>query len=74
MDQCYDVAYKTLEDNRDKLELMKEALMEYETIDAEQIEAIMKGEAGTTGGLNMMIPAGKWQRGRNFTKRGHLQP
>jgi cell division protease FtsH len=32
-----------LEDNRDKLELMKDALMEYETIDAEQINDIMSG-------------------------------
>jgi len=44
IDQCYDIAYKTLEDNRDKLELMKDALMEYETIDADQIAAIMKGD------------------------------
>ena len=44
VDECYSVAYKTLEDNRDKLELMKEALMEYETIGAEQIASIMKGD------------------------------
>jgi cell division protease FtsH len=32
-----------LEDNRDKLEAMKDALMEYETIDAGQINDIMSG-------------------------------
>ena len=44
VDDCYSVACKTLEDNRDKLELMKDALMEYETIDQVQIAAIMRGE------------------------------
>lgn len=43
LDKCYKTAYDLLEDNRDKLEAMKDALMEYETIDAEQIEAIMNG-------------------------------
>lgn len=43
LDKCYKTAYDLLEDNRDKLEAMKNALMEYETIDSEQIEAIMNG-------------------------------
>ncbi|PTY39037.1 ATP-dependent metalloprotease [Saccharospirillum sp. MSK14-1] len=43
LDKCYKTAYDLLEDNRDKLEAMKDALMEYETIDSEQIEAIMNG-------------------------------
>ncbi len=42
-DECYARAQKILEDNRDKLELMAEALMTYETIDAAQIEEIMQG-------------------------------
>src|SRR5690606_16939486 len=37
IDECYRRAKKILEDNRDRLELMKDALMEYETIDADQI-------------------------------------
>jgi cell division protease FtsH len=43
IDTCYARAQKILEDNRDKLEAMKDALLEYETIDAGQIEDIMKG-------------------------------
>src|SRR5690554_7667011 len=43
LDRCYKRAYQILEDNRDKLELMKDALMEYETIDSDQIDDIMKG-------------------------------
>jgi cell division protease FtsH len=43
LDDCYGRAFKLLEDNRDKLELMKDALMEYETIDAAQIDDIMNG-------------------------------
>jgi len=44
IDECYAKAKRTLEDNRDKLELMKDALMEYETIDAGQVDEIMKGK------------------------------
>jgi cell division protease FtsH len=43
IDECYDRAAKLLKDNRDKLEMMKDALIEYETIDQEQINDIMDG-------------------------------
>lgn len=43
IDDCYSRAKRILEDNRDKLELMKDALLEYETIDADQIGDIMAG-------------------------------
>jgi len=44
IDECYAEATRLLEENRDKLELMKDALMEYETIDAPQIDDIMAGK------------------------------
>jgi cell division protease FtsH len=43
IDSCYNRARNLLEENRDKLEMMKDALMEYETIDVEQINDIMDG-------------------------------
>lgn len=43
LDDCYAEATRLLEENRDKMELMKDALMEYETIDAHQIDQIMEG-------------------------------
>ena len=43
IDDCYNRAEQILEENRDKLELMKDALLEYETIDVEQINDIMNG-------------------------------
>ena len=43
LDSCYTRAFDILEQNRDKLELMKDALMEYETIDVDQIDDIMNG-------------------------------
>ena len=43
IDSCYGRAKQILEDNRDKLDLMADALMQYETIDADQIEDIMSG-------------------------------
>lgn len=43
LDDCYAEAVRLLEENRDKMELMKDALMEYETIDARMIDQIMEG-------------------------------
>jgi cell division protease FtsH len=43
IDSCYSRAKKILEDNREILEAMKDALIEYETIDAAQIDDIMSG-------------------------------
>ena len=43
IDQQYAVARKLIEDNRDKVEAMTRALMEWETIDADQIKDIMDG-------------------------------
>ena len=43
IDGQYAVARKLLEDNRDKVEAMAKALLELETIDAEQIDDIMAG-------------------------------
>jgi len=44
--ECYEKAEDILNNNKDKLELMMEALMKYETIDRQQIEIIMnKGKA-----------------------------
>ena len=44
LDGCYEKATQILDDHREQLELMKDALMEYETIDAKQIDDIMKGQ------------------------------
>ncbi|MDY0006120.1 MAG: ATP-dependent zinc metalloprotease FtsH [Spongiibacteraceae bacterium] len=43
IDECYATAKRLLEENRDKLEAMADALMLYETIDADQIDDIMNG-------------------------------
>ena len=43
VDECYKTAYRILEDNRDKLDAMADALMQYETIDTDQIDDIMEG-------------------------------
>lgn len=44
IDQNYERAHGVLTDNMDKLHLMAEALMKYETIDAEQIKDIKEGK------------------------------
>jgi cell division protease FtsH len=43
IDECYATARQLLEENMDKLHIMAEALMLYETIDAGQIDDIMSG-------------------------------
>jgi cell division protease FtsH len=45
IDEQYGVARKIIEDNREKIEAMTKALLEWETIDAEQIEDICQGRA-----------------------------
>jgi cell division protease FtsH len=44
IDQQYALARKLLEENRDKVEAMTKALLEWETIDADQIDDIMAGK------------------------------
>ncbi len=41
LNDAYSTASKLLEDNRDILEAMKDALMEFETIDADQVDDLM---------------------------------
>ena len=43
LDEQYALARRLLEENRDKVEAMTKALMEFETIDADQINDIMAG-------------------------------
>ena len=43
VDQQYALARRLIEENRDKVEVMAKALLEWETIDAEQIGDIMEG-------------------------------
>jgi len=59
IDDQYSLARRLLDENRDKVEAMTAALLEWETIDAEQIEDIMQGRpprpprpAGNTGSGN----------------------
>jgi cell division protease FtsH len=44
IDQQYRIARRLLEDNRDKVEAMTKALLEWETLDADQIGDIMSGK------------------------------
>ncbi len=44
IDQQYALARKLIEENRDKIEAMAHALLEWETLDAEQIEDVMTGK------------------------------
>jgi len=44
VDDQYKVARKLIEDNRDKIEAMAKGLLEYETLDADQLGDIMAGK------------------------------
>ncbi len=45
IDQQYALARRLIEENRDKVEMMAQTLLEWETIDADQINDIMDGRA-----------------------------
>lgn len=45
IDSCYQKAKDILQENRDKLEIIAQALLEKETLDAEEIKALMEGES-----------------------------
>ncbi len=42
IDECYNLAKNLLEQNRDKLEIIANALLEYESLDGKQVEDIVK--------------------------------
>jgi cell division protease FtsH len=44
IDQQYALARKLIEENSDKIEAMTQALLEWETLDAEQLDDIMAGK------------------------------
>ncbi len=44
IDECYEKARSILDEHRSKMDMMADALMQYETIDSEQIDAIMEGK------------------------------
>ncbi|MDO6443217.1 MULTISPECIES: ATP-dependent zinc metalloprotease FtsH [unclassified Marinobacter] len=66
IDTCYEKATQILVDNRDKLDIMAQALMKYETIDRHQIDDIMEGrtprppkgwdDRGSAGGVKADSP------------------
>ena len=45
IDEQYGIARKLIEDNQDKMHAMAKALLEWETIDTEQLDDIMAGKA-----------------------------
>ena len=72
VDECYATATTILEENRDKLDSMADALMMYETIDSDQIDDIMSGNTreGLLIGIRMMmVIAEKLLKQNKFNKR-----
>tara|TARA_B100002052_G_scaffold258569_1_gene250595 strand:- start:3843 stop:5807 length:1965 start_codon:yes stop_codon:yes gene_type:complete len=66
IDSCYERSRQILEDNMDKLHLMSDALMKYETIDRKQIDEIMQGhEPGPPDSWNDSDPSGNGGNGPN---------
>jgi cell division protease FtsH len=71
IDECYGTAQGILEENIDKLHAMADALMLYETIDADQINDIMEGRTprepadwdGSAGGSKSGTRASKEREG-----------
>ncbi len=79
IDDCYTKAENLLRENEEKLHVMSEALMQYETIDADQIDDIMAGRkpgepkdwGGNTGGDSGGAEA-KEEDGKSASKPGPI--
>jgi len=64
VDEAYDVCTKILKDNNQELERLAQALLEYETLNGEEIQAIARGESivrpsddtPTGGGAKSSVP------------------
>ena len=56
IDAQYGLARKLIEENRDKIEVMAKALLEWETIDSDQISDIMEGRAPRPPKPNKITP------------------
>jgi len=75
-------AWEVLGANRDKLELVTQALMEYETISGEECQAAMRGEKilrkddddSTKGPLGSAVPSAGKQRPREEPGPGSMEP
>ena len=67
LDEQYKIARDLLENNRDKVEAMAAALMEWETIDAEQINDIMAGNPPRAPKPSQYIPKPSNSAGGNGT-------
>ena len=66
IDEQYAAARKLIEDNQDKMHAMAKALLDWETIDAEQIEDIMSGKPPR--------PPKDWTSSSNKTGSGPTPP
>ena len=82
VNQGYDKAWEVLSTNRDKLEAVTQALMEYETISGEETAAVMRGEKimrkddddATRGPLGSAVPTAGRPRPREEPGPGSLEP
>ncbi len=59
IDEQYALARKLIEENRDKIEAMAQALLEWETIDSDQIGDIMEGRAPRPPKPSKSVPSSK---------------
>jgi cell division protease FtsH len=74
LDEQYALARKLLEENRDKVEMMTKTLLEWETIDADQIDDIMAGREPRqpkAGSSSRRVPPGNDSGGVSPSATAH---
>ncbi len=89
IDRCYEIACRLLEENRDKLDMMADALMMYETLESSQIDEIMlgrkpkppkhwgdddSGEGGTTAIVDEKAKEQEVKEGSDANAKGKQDP
>jgi cell division protease FtsH len=63
IDSLYDETRKILETNKDRVEAMAKALMRYETLDASEVDRVMKGENLTKPTVGDLLEKEQGRRG-----------
>ncbi len=72
--QQYERARNIIEENRDKVETMAKALLEWETLDANQVDEIMAGKQPTPPSESNKDSKPKGKGGRGAVKKASTEP
>ncbi|MHC4441214.1 MAG: ATP-dependent zinc metalloprotease FtsH [Planctomycetota bacterium] len=74
IEKAYSDARKMLEDNRDKLEAVAQALLKYETLDANEVHALIRGETLDRPTVSDLLDADNATRAEDKSEKPSSKP